>query len=440
MTDVFFCFDTEDYSSDYSSNAIVGIAQLLSQEGVRASFNTVGYLARELVRNGRQDVLDALKKHEIDFHSLRHSMHPTICEYTDIENFQAAYFAFVRQEAEGMGMVKAATGVDRFYAAVPPGRSLSYVAMYAYADLGIPLYVASFFATPDGSGVHFCNGFHTDYHYYLEKLFYAEKQPDLDELLDEMATKKRVFLANHPNMILYKTFWDRVNYDKGNHCEMYQWKEAPRRDAQDVEKFYEGVRRLVRKLQADPRFTFRCTADIAKQIEPENHRVIQKQMLPVMRQALKKHFGPAQIPVSVSLSDMFFACAHFLNAEEDYPAGRVHGFLSEPIGVSQTHVVTAKALRNAAKTIDKNAFIPRRIQVGDTWIGPADFLYAALDVLTTGKDEVTIEPRRQQMDLTPYPTLKNMNLKGIWIHADSFQDNYLSDRLRLQAWTIRPEV
>ena len=39
-----------------------------------------------------------------------------------------------------MKMVKQVSGVEHFYTVVPPGNSKSYVAMYAYADMGIPTY------------------------------------------------------------------------------------------------------------------------------------------------------------------------------------------------------------------------------------------------------------------------------------------------------------
>ena len=35
--------------------------------------------------------------------------------------------------------------------------------------------------------------------------------------------------------------------------------------------------------------------------------------------------------------------------------------------------------------------------------------------------------------------LENLNLSGKWIHPDSFKDDYVSERLRLQLWTLRFE-
>ena len=37
------------------------------------------------------------------------------------------------------------------------------------------------------------------------------------------------------------------------------------------------------------------------------------------------------------------------------------------------------------------------------------------------------------------PGIETMRLSGSWIHPDSFKDAYVSERLRLQLWTLRIE-
>jgi len=54
---------------------------------------------------GREDVIEALKKHEIDLHSLAHSFHPTINEYPDIEDYHQALSIFLFQEEEARKMI-----------------------------------------------------------------------------------------------------------------------------------------------------------------------------------------------------------------------------------------------------------------------------------------------------------------------------------------------
>ncbi|MCR5681681.1 MAG: hypothetical protein K6G29_04445, partial [Clostridiales bacterium] len=162
-TELIFSFDTEDFTSNTAADAILTEAEILREEGVRGCFCLVGLLADQLVNWGRKDVLDALTHHEIDSHTLAHSLHPVINEYTDIEDFEAAYAEVIRQETEAIEKIRRATGCGRIYAAVPPGTEKSYAAMYAYADMGIPIYADTVCDTPEGDGVWYCNVYNIEY-------------------------------------------------------------------------------------------------------------------------------------------------------------------------------------------------------------------------------------------------------------------------------------
>lgn len=130
-----FFFDTEDFTCDESNDTIRDTAQILTEEGVCAEYNVVGYLARELVRNRRFDVIDALKPHAIGSQTLGHSVHPTICEMTDVVDARVAYANAMRAESECLGMLKAAFGLQHIDYAVPPGNSWSYISLYVFSDL-----------------------------------------------------------------------------------------------------------------------------------------------------------------------------------------------------------------------------------------------------------------------------------------------------------------
>jgi hypothetical protein len=70
-------FDTEDYILPASDDAALRVADFLSSENIRGTFKVVGEKARTLERRGRTDVIAALKKHEIGYHSNWHSRQPT---------------------------------------------------------------------------------------------------------------------------------------------------------------------------------------------------------------------------------------------------------------------------------------------------------------------------------------------------------------------------
>jgi peptidoglycan/xylan/chitin deacetylase (PgdA/CDA1 family) len=79
--DVILWFDTEDYLLPASDDAAKRLAELLSKRDIRATFKVVGEKARVLERRGRADVIAALRKHDIGYHTSFHSVHPAPAEY-----------------------------------------------------------------------------------------------------------------------------------------------------------------------------------------------------------------------------------------------------------------------------------------------------------------------------------------------------------------------
>ena len=105
MTDLIFSFDTEDYINYDVTDDIIKVAQLLRKNGIKGSYQMVGLMAEALKEWGRQDIIDEISKyHEIGYHSHRHTMHPTIDEYTDLADYDTALELFL--EDEGIGLEK----------------------------------------------------------------------------------------------------------------------------------------------------------------------------------------------------------------------------------------------------------------------------------------------------------------------------------------------
>src|SRR6266478_2049928 len=94
-------FDTEDYILPASDDAALHVAGFLSQEKVRATFKVVGEKARTLERRGRTDVIEALKKHEIGYHSNFHSVQPTPALYLSNLGWDDGVAEFDRRERPG---------------------------------------------------------------------------------------------------------------------------------------------------------------------------------------------------------------------------------------------------------------------------------------------------------------------------------------------------
>lgn len=436
-TEVLVSFDTEDFTSNRANDAIRDLANLCHEEGIRAQFAVVGYLAHEIMRHGRKDVVAALKPHIIGTHTLYHSIQPNVIVKTDHPDHEFAYWSIYADEMLGKKWIEEMSGA-KLMCAVPPGNSKSYAAMYAYADMGIPFYCDTVVTDGKDGDISYCNIRQIPYYctFALESMHcnVCKGEPDYAAALDGMAERKRVILYMHPNTAIYTMFWDKLNYFKGGYTPFGKWKIPPKRPPEDTATFYARLRTLFRLIKSDPRFEL---TDLEKIADKEvARRPIVRSEVPSLLSAMKKGFACTRNP-SRSVADVFQAAVRFLRGESVAKPGKVYGFLERPMGVEKPTKVQASDLRDAAMRIDLGTFIPSSINVGGVVIGPGDFLIAALEVLANGSECVTVTPREQLGDLDGFPELRDFKPRGRWILPSEFKDEYASDRLRWQFWTLR---
>ena len=436
MTDIIFSFDTEDFTSSRAADGILYEANLFREEGVKGCFCVVGLLAKHLKEWGRQDVIDALSHHEIGTHTYGHTLHPMINEYTDIEDFDKAQAELIRQETLGVEYIKEVLGVDRVWAACPPGNQKSYVAMYGYHKMGIPIYADTFCDTERGTGAYYCNIFHAYYAFGIEWFLRDATDEDIKAELDKLATRERAVIYTHPNMIIKADFWDALNYHKENLVPFGEWIEAPDLDEAITKKVLDNMRKLIRMIKADPRFRIITYSQLATELEKEGERIVKAEHIPEIYAKLKERIFPVQSPMSLSLADMVLACRDLLLGKGEHLCGDVYGFLEKPYGVDKAVTVTREDIISACDQIKDEEFLPAKLKAGEHYIGVTDWLLGALEVLL-GKETVKILPKEQLPCLDCMPEVRDSDFKGTWQHSDSFEDKYLSDRLRYQSYTMR---
>src|SRR5256885_4090059 len=135
--DVILWFDTEDYLLPADDDASKRLAQMLSERKIRATFKIVGEKARTLERRGRRDVINALKKHVIGFHSDFHSVHPAPSEYLAECGLLDGIAEFVRREGDGAADVRRILGVKTLACYGQPGSSWAAQAVAGLKPIGV---------------------------------------------------------------------------------------------------------------------------------------------------------------------------------------------------------------------------------------------------------------------------------------------------------------
>ena len=445
-TKVLFFFDTEDFTCDRSNDAIRDIANILKDEGVRGNFAMIGYLGQYLLDMKRTDVIEALSHHLIGSQTLYHSKHPNIQEYTDVADYAAAYRRAMEEERRGFELLGKALGGQRVnWCSVFPGNANSYVGLYVHSGLGSPFFGGGnlSFTPGERQAAWFVNQFHLPYYkkLHLESFIPPRKPLDLAASLDELSRNDIVTLYMHPHMALSTQHWDGPNFDPRHPVEWGKWLPTPKRDEKDVAVYYDRLRAFVHALKNDPRFEVTDCERLYATFRPRQPITVRD--VPAIRRALLGRLGPigCQGVPSWCVADAFQGAVKLLRGESSHMPGYVHGFLEPPVGVAEETEVSAADLRSAAKAIDLETFIPPSIDVGGRRIGPADFLLAALEALETGADSVKVSPRDQLGPIEELmPSLATCTTKGGWpLYEDTFEDRYVTPRLRLQLWTLRYE-
>ena len=438
MTNVIFSFDTEDIINERGADGILRCARILREEGVKGCFNIVGLLPNALAEWGRDDIVKELEYHEIDFHSHSHSVHPTINEYTDKENYYEALDEFIKDESAGMKKVKEFFNRDYLPAACIPGNCTSYVAHYGYEKLGFKFFSGDdIYDKVSYRPIYNCNTVSLHYARSLDGVLFRLNKNEIADYVNETARGKHTMIFfHHPQRSYCKTFWDGDNFNKKN-TPKDQWIKSEIHNTEDTERFYKNFRALVRHLRDDGDFKIITYEELAKQTT-EAERIITKKELGEMQNQINEYFFPVTTPNSYCIADIFLACRSLLLGKESHVCGKVYGFLSEPYTASEQITLTYEDAVKIANSIDPDSFLPTEFLVNDKKIGPRDLLDAFLTFLLDGANEYTVKPNQPwQIDLNQFPSLRDLNYKGSWVHADSLNDDYLSDRLRYQSWTIR---
>ncbi len=229
---VILWFDTEDYILPASDDSALKLADWLTKEGVKATFKVVGEKARTLESRKRQDVIDALKKHEIGYHSNYHSIPPSPAQYLSNLGWDEGVAEFDRREKPGYDDVK------RIFGQAPscygqPGSSWGPQSYGAMRKWGVPVYLDSGkHIGLDGKPLYY-GGVLTLYNltYTLRTNLGDEK--DLKAAQDRFI-EARKYLLNagggivsvyyHPCEFVHKQFWDGANFAKGANPPREKWK------------------------------------------------------------------------------------------------------------------------------------------------------------------------------------------------------------------------
>jgi len=252
--------DVEDLVAPESDDIARKCAEILSEEGVAATLCVVGEKARLLRQRGRDDVIDALRRHDIGLHTDFHSVPPTIAAAMAVRDWEDGITEAMRSEGPG------AAAIESVFGSVPscwggPGNTWGPQVCAAIRTLGIPAFVYAHTQVP-GGGVHrfagclaYPNGPSVSDTNYQED---ATAEQDRERLADRLKTAaaagsawQQVFLG-HPTRILHEEFWDAPNFLGGANPPRSAWRPARQKSPADLQRALDNFRRAARMLRSLP--------------------------------------------------------------------------------------------------------------------------------------------------------------------------------------------
>ena len=449
-------FDVEDPITPESDDVALWLAEILREEGMRATFFVTGDKVRALRDRGRTDVIDALRWHDVAFHSDTHSVHPTISEYLETAGWEAGVEAVREREYPGIELLEdvfetSPSAFGRTGGSYGPqfGPAMAAADLaYVYSPIDHPTSSVYRFADALTFGMH-TRGFDarlTDDDRFAARLTALEAR-----LATDIAAGREwlaVFGA-HPTILCTTDFWDVVNFERGNNPPREQWRPPELRPTAEVERAKANFRRLVRYLVSHPgleptTIDDLCAADPGPPSTMERADLVHAAAVVRARDEV-----PVDLPYSPAETLVAFATAIDRGAiPTDLARHDVLGPMTDvppatPVGELDTDGL-CDAATAVLETVATDGAIPASVECVGGPVGIAT-LY---DAFAAGMADLAADRELGSVELTagyPYPAVARdlevslpAMMHGWPIHDPSLDPSTITAHTMRQTWTLAP--
>jgi len=452
-------FDTEDYLLTADDDASLRLATFLSGEGIRATFKIVGEKARVLEKRGRTDVIEALKKHEIGFHSNFHSIHPTPAEYLSTLGWDEGVAEFERREGPGLEDVRRIFGQNPSCYG-QPGSSWGPQAYGAMRRWGMSAYLDSGSHVGYDRKPMYYGGLLTMYdlaHHPRTGLGAREDVAKANEAFasahDRLVQEGGgiVSIWYHPCEFVHKKFWDSIFADGAN-PPREAWTPPPQKTAEETRLAFENFEAWIRYIKSFPDVAFVTAREAATRVwaDRARSREFGTGELREIAQAVGND-ATCQIRGDLALAPSeIFVLLNTLVLERAKGPVRL---TETPFGTSTPVTPLAEPVRTdwsqfSRTATDVGAYlktqgrIPPTVWLGSTPVPPESYLGALARVaidLIDGKVPQEIDVRPATYSIGSRVAEDSPRIWG-WLFPKGFHAPALMTLARQQAWTIKPAI
>ena len=462
-------FDTEDYILTQDDDATKRLAEMLTKLDVRATFKVVGEKARVLERRGRKDVIAALKRHDIGYHSNTHSQQPTVAVYLQHAGWEDGRAEFRRREEQGV------KDVTRIFGVTPsaygqPGSAWAPQTYPALRDMGLKVYLDEADHVGIDDQPFYYGGMLNIFRMRSTLVRMAlsggasltQGQAAFSKVHAALAARGggTISIYYHPNEWVQTEFWDGVNFSRGANPPAAEWKPPGMRPAAETEQAFADFEQFVRFIKAQEGVRFVTATELASLYADRalNRTFGRSDVLDLARAAQKEVSFVSFKDYALSAADIFSlltTAGSSVLEGQDVPAGMKVTRLDGPArtfsaSTGKLHSTSfrwsafAAAVRDTAAYCRTHQRVPDEVWLGAESVSPEDFLTmlaAALEqVITSGRTPAQVERRSGRYTADRYVAEDSPKLWGWVIFPEGFHAPQLMELARLQAWTLKPAV
>ena len=461
-------FDTEDYLLPQDDDATKRLADMLSRLGVPATFKIVGEKARVLERRGRSDVITALKRHDIGYHSNTHSQQPTIAVYLQNAGWEDGRAEFKRREQPGVDDIKRIFGVTPV-AYGQPGSAWAPQTYPALRDMGIRVYLDEADQVGLDDQPFYYGGMLNIFRMRSTLVRMAlsggssltEGQAAFDKVHAALTARGggTVSIYYHPNEWVQAEFWDAVNFRRGASPPPGEWKLPRMRPAAETERAFADFEQFVRFVRAKDGVRFVTATELATlYADRALGRDFRGEDLLAIARAVQKDFdflkfdgyalsgadafalltdaaagvGTKNLPAAIRLSAI------------DGPAQTFTPSTGQLRSSSFSWDAFGSAVRDTAAYIHLHHRMPDEVWIGAENLSPVDYLATLGAVveqfLTTGTLPAGVDRKSARTTFERYVADDSTKLWGWIIFPEGFHAPRLMELAKLQAWTLKPAL
>ncbi|MEM3546788.1 MAG: hypothetical protein QW547_06725 [Candidatus Bathyarchaeia archaeon] len=465
---VIFWFDCEDFVTPESDNALKRLAEILKANNVRGVFKLVGEKLRVLEKRKRFDVIEALKCHEIGYHTDYHSVHPTVAEYLKYMDFEEGALEFIKREGKGVEDIRRIFNVTPSCYGQPGGAWAPHVYL-ALKLLGISTYLdVTDFIDLDGRPFWYCgilnilnltgsNGgiiglnFELGTPGFIEKAIY-----EFDKIYQRILNGQGwgiISIFNHPCTLVTKEFWDAVNFSRGLNTPMDMLKPAELKPKNWVEAGYVDFDKFVKHVKSKP-FVEVVTANDLQSLFRDSalNRDFSENEIAYLASSLTSISFKKLGDIYVSASEVFWLITASLaeykvsrvlpgKIRNAYPLGPYRSFETELLKDFKLEEFL-KASYDTKIFIELNNRIPDFIEIEGVRVSPVDFLASEAELyikLHGGEKIEDVKLVKGNFEPNKYVSIEGAKDCWNWIiFPEGFKAWNLVELAKLQTWTIKP--